>query len=32
VNSPFPNGHINWLLIALAALTLIVLIYSGVFR
>lgn len=31
--SPFPNGVINWLLIALAVLTVVlILVYSGVLR
>jgi hypothetical protein len=30
--SPFPNGYINWLLVALAMIVIIALFFSGVLR
>jgi len=30
--SPFPNGYVNWLLIALVLITVIVFLFSGILR
>lgn len=30
--SPFPDGYINWMLVALAALVIAIIIFSGVLR